>query len=129
MKDTHSTPMKIAVARHSDFTCIPHFGHAEQFAIFDISEDQPHLQEIRSNRPHCGDTGGDRPQLEQTVVLLADCAAVLAAKIGPCARDALIGHDIVPLEYEGQSLDEVLALLPTLKTRLRAYVQRRPVWR
>ncbi|NTU79516.1 MAG: dinitrogenase iron-molybdenum cofactor biosynthesis protein [Chloroflexales bacterium] len=121
--------MKVAVAGHPESTPIPHFGHAELFTIFDLSEDPPRLLEVRSNRPHCGDTGGDRPQLDQTVALLGDCVAVLAAKIGPCARDALIGHAIVPLEHEGQSAAEIPALLQTLKTRLRAYAQRRPAWR
>ncbi|NTU85221.1 MAG: dinitrogenase iron-molybdenum cofactor biosynthesis protein [Chloroflexales bacterium] len=116
--------MKIAIAGHPETTLIPHFGHAELFTIFDVSEAQPRLLETRWNRPHCGDSGGDRPQLEHTVALLADCTAVLAGKIGPCARDALIEHEIIPMEHAGLSLDEAQGLLPKLKIRLRAYAQR-----
>jgi predicted Fe-Mo cluster-binding NifX family protein len=118
--------MKIAIAGHPETTLIPHFGHAEFFTIFDVSEVQPRLLETRWNQPHCGDGGGDRPQLEDTVTLLADCAAVLASKIGPCARDSLIEQAIVPIEHAGISLDDAEALLVKLKVRLRASAQRRP---
>lgn len=121
--------MKVAVAGHAEGTRIPHFGHAELFTIFDCSEDQPRLLEVRSNRPHCDEEGGDRLDLDQTVMLIGDCVAVLASKIGPCARDALMGQEIVPLEYEIQDLDGVPALLERLKVRLHAYARRRAAGR
>ena len=93
--------MKIAVAGQAAPGRIAHFGHAVSFEIFDIDVEPPRLLQTRQVTPHCVGNRGDGWRLTQSVELLSDCVAVLARRIGPCARDALRQHDIIPVEHSG----------------------------
>ncbi len=106
--------MKIAVARYRDHLDNAHFGYADHFEIFEVAQEVARsaqgsapvavLVESRTNTPHCGDDGGDQDLLGSAAGVVGDCAAVVARKIGPCARDALLGRNIIAVEHEGPGL-------------------------
>lgn len=96
--------MKVAVARHPRTPVNAHLGYAAFFTVHDISGEPPTQVEIRENVPHCGDDGGDQLLLDEAVNALSDCVAVVAAKIGPCARDALLAKGIIAIEHDGPGL-------------------------
>jgi nitrogen fixation protein NifB len=96
--------MRAAVARHPRTPVNAHLGHAAYFSIHDISSEPAPLLETRVNVPHCGDDGGDHLLLDEVVNALSDCVAVVAAKIGPCARDALLARGIIAIEHDGPGL-------------------------
>jgi len=96
--------VKVAVSRHPASPVNAHLGYAEYFTIYDISGESPRRIEKRANDPHCSDDGGDHDRLDRAADLLADCVAVVAAKIGPCARDALFVRGIAAVEHPGPEL-------------------------
>ena len=67
-----------------------HFGRSKSFYIVDIQPDGSFtILERRSVDPLCQDGGHSDSAFAATIELLRDCAAVLAAKIGPGARKQL----------------------------------------
>ena len=110
--------MKIAIAGQAATTLNAHFGYAEFFQIFDIREDPPRFLETRRNAPHCVGGGRKESRLEQSVELLADCVAVMASNIGPCALDALLSNNIIAVEHPGNGLDGAGSLVAAIRTHL-----------
>lgn len=97
--------MRIAVGRRGDELANSHFGYAEFFSIFDVTDSgAAELVQTRLTGSHCGDDGGDQRHLAETVAALADCVAVVAARIGPCARRQLAEFDILAAEADGPGL-------------------------
>jgi len=85
---------RVAVASSDGKFVNRHFGHAEQFLIYEIAEDNCNYVETRSNAPLCGDQGHNDDQLAGIVKLISDCRVVLVAKIGPGALDGLQSQGI-----------------------------------
>ncbi len=113
--------MRIAVAGSAATgTSNAHFGFAEHFDVFDLdlTDQQPHFVETRRSTPHCRDTGGDRSLLDRSADLLADCQAVVAAAVGPCARRALTRRGVLAVEHDGPGLTGADALLSAVRTHL-----------
>ena len=96
--------MKVAVSRRPKVGINAHFGYAEFFEIYDVSGDKALRVETRFNDPHCSDAGGDHDLLDRAADLVADCVAVVAGRIGPCARDALLARGIAAVEHDGPGL-------------------------
>lgn len=96
---------KVAVAS-SDFRVVnQHFGRAGEFLIFQhLQEGGFQFLEKRETKPLCSGGEHNEGQLERTVVLLADCRAVLVSQIGPGARAGLtargITAEVLPLYIE-----------------------------
>ncbi len=101
--------VRIAFTRCSGDPRLGHFGHAEEFVIYDVGADDATLIETRRNDRFC-QAGPDQSTLESTVALLGDCRAVVTAAAGPCSRQALDALGVSAIEYEG-TLDEALAQL------------------
>jgi nitrogen fixation protein NifB len=108
--------VKVAVARHPQVPENAHFGYAESFEILDASLDPPVLLEVRPNLPHCGEDGGDHSLLDDVADLLSDCVAVVAAKVGPCGREALLDRRIAVIEHDGPGVDGADAELATVRS-------------
>jgi len=100
---------RIAFARNSEDLQLGHFGHAEEFVIYDLGDEDATLIETRRNDRFC-QAGPDEGALSSTVALLQDCRAVITAAAGPCSRQALEAIGVSAIEYEG-TLDEALAQL------------------
>ncbi|MDQ1289889.1 MAG: hypothetical protein QG622_3455 [Actinomycetota bacterium] len=107
--------MRIAVARADGAEENAHFGYAERFSIYDVNDTGTHLVDERDATGHCLGHGGDQALLHRSVALVADCVAVVALRIGPCARRALDAEGVLALEHPGPGL----AGADTLVTRPR----------
>lgn len=82
-------PVRIAVASQDGEVVDQHFGHAEQFLVFELrsSEADSGVErfvylETRASQPACVRHDHDDDRLARTVDLISDCAAVLVARIG-----------------------------------------------
>ncbi len=93
--------MKAAVASTDGKIINQHFGHAEQFLIFDLSQPDPRFIELRRCLPICGTSG--RPghsedAMEERVRLIGDCRAVICSRIGYGMQRKLADRGIRPVE-------------------------------
>jgi predicted Fe-Mo cluster-binding NifX family protein len=81
---------RAAVAAQPESMVTQHFGRATVFHIFDVRVDGWELLESRENDASCSGEGDRHDSLlAQAADLVADCDAVLAARIGPGAVRAL----------------------------------------
>jgi len=80
---------KVAVASSDGKVINRHFGHAEQFLVFELGEEEFRFLESRDNLPPCLFQEHDEELFDRTVALLSDCRVVLASRIGPGAAAAL----------------------------------------
>jgi nitrogen fixation protein NifX len=88
---------RVAVASTDGKYVNEHFGRAKQFLIFEVNEKDHQFIELRQNQPSCHVEQADESGHLQTVKLLADCKAVLVARIGPGAEQYLKQHGIKAL--------------------------------
>ncbi len=91
----------IAVATKGGGAVNQHFGHAEEFWVYEAGEKWAHLVGTRSVARYCdgpSECDEDDSVLDRTVRLLSDCAAVLCSKIGNGPREALAAAGIEAVE-------------------------------
>ncbi|MFC0243765.1 NifB/NifX family molybdenum-iron cluster-binding protein [Rhodopseudomonas telluris] len=94
--------IKIAIATGNGVGATDHFGYALQFQIWDMSGPQARLLETRRNTPACGADRSEqrRDPLDVSVDLVADCRAVVVAKIGECGINRLNALGILVFETD-----------------------------
>jgi len=85
---------RVAVASSDGKFVNQHFGHAEQFLIYEIAEGNCKYVETRSTVPLCNDQEHSDDRLTGIVKLISDCRVVLVAKIGPGALSGLQSQGI-----------------------------------
>jgi predicted Fe-Mo cluster-binding NifX family protein len=85
---------RVAVASSDGKFVNRHFGQAEQFLIFEISEGNHKYVETRSTAPLCNDQEHSDDRLAGIVKLISDCQVVLVARIGPGALSGLQSQGI-----------------------------------
>jgi nitrogen fixation protein NifB len=76
----------VAVATKGGGLVNQHFGHAEEFWVYEAGENWARMVQTRSVARYCAgpsECGEEESVLTKTVRLLSDCAAVLCSKIGP----------------------------------------------
>ena len=102
--------VRLAFAGDSENRQLDHFGHAQEFVVYDLDDSAAALVETRLIDAFCaaGPRGDDA--LAATTKLLSDCQIVISAAVGPCVQDALAKNGLVTLEYDG-TIDEALAQL------------------
>jgi nitrogen fixation protein NifB len=95
-------PTRVAIATGDGVAVTEHFGYATQFQIWDFSGAMPRLVETRRNLPACGaDRGGAlRDPMDVSVDLVADCRAVVVARIGECGLNRLTELGILAFESD-----------------------------
>ncbi|HXZ15841.1 MAG TPA: NifB/NifX family molybdenum-iron cluster-binding protein [Roseiarcus sp.] len=93
--------MRIAIGTHNGVRVSEHFGHATRFEIWEVSPNGARLVESRVNRPSCG-VGSDRADefMDASVAAVADCRAVVIARIGECALNRLDKLGILAFEAD-----------------------------
>jgi len=104
--------IKIAVASKDGKYIHPHFGHAEQFLIFEIDGGKFEFLEIRPTDPPCFGGRHDENRLAKSIDVIADCRAVLASQIGPGAAGALLARGIKPYvtrDFISDALQELVS--------------------
>lgn len=87
---------RVAVATRTGGLVDQHFGHARELLVYDVSRDGARLAGRRTTAACCSGSEGDDGALEVVLRALADCDAVLVAKIGPCPRRQLAAAGIEP---------------------------------
>ena len=83
--------IKIAFPTNDGITIFPHFGRAEQFKVFTLSENQPTTFEMRSNKEQCNhDHHGEHEHHQhKSFDVIKDCQLVIAGGMGQRAYDSL----------------------------------------
>ena len=90
-------PLRVAVASSDGKYINQHFGHAQQFLIFDIHDDGNYgFIELRKSPPSCSGGVGNGNARAKTLDLIKDADVVLVSQIGPGAASSLIAHGIQP---------------------------------
>ena len=104
--------MRVAVASDDGKSIQQHFGRTSRFLIYEIDGLGARFIEWRENEPSCNPARRlhSEARLAQSVDLISDCRAVLAAQIGSAAQDSLNRNRITPLEVTGL-IDTVLSRL------------------
>ena len=94
-------PVRVAIGTHTGARVSEHFGHATRFEIWELGPDGARLVESRVNRPACG-VGSDRADelMDASVAAVADCQAVVVARLGECALTQLDKLGILAFETE-----------------------------
>jgi predicted Fe-Mo cluster-binding NifX family protein len=92
---------RVAIATHSGVRVSEHFGHATRFEIWEVRPEGSRLVETRINRPPC-DSGSDRADqmMDASVAAVADCRAVVVARLGDCALTRLDKLGILAFETD-----------------------------
>jgi len=112
MPDSGKT-YRIAAASTDGKVINEHFGRAASFLIYDIDAAGFSFVEKREIiKPLCGSCadGHNDDSLSASVEALADCAAVVAERIGPTGRRALALNNISVFE-QPDKIDNVLTKL------------------
>lgn len=115
LKLVHSTEaapamsVKIAFASSDRKAVDQHFGAAEAFVIYELSEDDARV--VEAVQFHDSDTAmdGHEGKLAAKIGLLDGCAAVYCNAVGASAIKQLLAAGIQPMKVaEGASVDELL---------------------
>ena len=123
VKPTEEADMtvKIAFATSDRKAVNQHFGAAEAFAIYEVSENDAKLIEVAEFMETAMD--GHEGKLAAKVELLGDCAAVYCNAAGASAIQQLLAGGIQPMRVdEGSAIEELLCGLQ------KNLVEEPPVW-
>jgi len=102
--------VKIAFASNDRRLVNQHFGAAEAFAIFEMSETDSRLMEVAEFIETAMD--GHEGKLAAKVELLDGCAAVYCNAVGASAIQQLLAKGIQPMRVdEGAAIDGLLSCL------------------
>jgi nitrogen fixation protein NifB len=88
---------RVAVATRSGGLVDQHFGHAREFLVYDVDRDGARLAGRRAVDRYCAGAEGEGDALAVALRALADCDAVLVAKVGRCPRALLAAAGIEPV--------------------------------
>lgn len=104
-------PLRVAVASSDGKFINQHFGHAEQFLIFDIDDEGNYeYLELRKNEPTCSGGNHTAGSMKDAVGVLDGVKVVLVAQIGPGASQNLLNNGIQSFSVPSY-IDEALKKL------------------
>jgi len=93
--------MKVAFASTDKIHVDEHFGHAEQFFIWEVGPDASAFSGIVQVTAEAG-AGHSDDKIEARAAALADCALVYVAEIGGPAAARLVAKKIHPIKSKDQ---------------------------
>jgi nitrogen fixation protein NifB len=101
MNETPS-PIKLRVAVSSETGRLvdSHFGKANTFMIYEVSEDE--IRHLEDREVDAEWEPGNSPRSASRVKVIADCDAVVTSRIGTHAQDSLAEHGVLGVEYPYQ---------------------------
>jgi nitrogen fixation protein NifB len=88
---------RVAVATRGGGLVDQHFGHARELLVYDVTREGVRLAARRSTEVYCSGGEGDDDALAAALRALADCDAVLVAKVGRCPRGQLAAAGVEPV--------------------------------
>lgn len=100
----------VAVATTGGGKVNQHFGHADEFQIYELTASSTTFVGHRRVDLYCQGGYGEDEQLPSIVNAINDCHAVLVSKIGACPRDELLAAGIEPVEEYAHEFIEKAAL-------------------
>lgn len=101
--------LKIAFASSDRKQVDQHFGAAEAFCVYQLSEDEAKLVEVVEFSDSDVAMDGHEGKLAGKIGLLAGCAAVYCNAVGASAIKQLLAAGIQPMKVEeGAVIDELL---------------------
>ncbi len=100
----------VAVATKGQGKVNEHFGHANEFQIFEVSAANATFIGHRRVDHYCQGGWGEDDVLPSVITAINDCHAVLVAKIGACPRDELKEAGIEPVAQFAHEFIEMAAL-------------------
>lgn len=103
---------KVAVASSDGIVVNQHFGRADTFYIFEVSEaNEYRLLETRTVTPICNRRDHDDDELRDNVGKFQDCRYILVSRIGSGAANVVEQSGIIPMELPGiigESIDKLI---------------------
>jgi nitrogen fixation protein NifB len=101
---------RVAVATRSGGLVDQHFGHAKELLVYDVARDGVRLVGRRATAAYCVGGEGDDDALTLALRALADCDAVLVAKVGHCPKGQLAAAGVEPVTEHAFQPIEAAAL-------------------
>jgi nitrogen fixation protein NifB len=101
---------RVAVATKAGGLVDQHFGHAREFLVYDVTASEARLVGRRATAATCTGGEGDDDALAVALRALADCRAVLVAKVGHCPKGQLAAAGIEPVTAQAFRPIEAAAL-------------------
>ncbi|MDE5779489.1 MAG: dinitrogenase iron-molybdenum cofactor biosynthesis protein [Lachnospiraceae bacterium] len=103
---------KVAVASSDGIAINQHFGRADTFYIYEVTEEGKHkLLEIRTVTPVCSGGNHNDHALRSNINKLKDCRYIVVSRIGMGAENAMEQSGIVPMELPGMIEDSIDKLI------------------
>lgn len=104
-----SPALRIAVASQEGLAVSEHFGHAKRFFIYELDGETARLLEQREVSHYCLGGSSDKSALAQILDTIADCQAVLVAKIGDGPTEKLAAKGITAVsDYAWEEIEPSL---------------------
>lgn len=88
----------VAVASKGGGLVNQHFGHAKEFLIYEVDGNTVSFVGHRKVDHYCQSGFGEEATMQGILTTIADCQAVLCAKIGACPQQQLRQAGITPFE-------------------------------
>ena len=101
---------KVALASSDGINVDTHYGRAQKFFIYTVSEEDYDFVEERRVQPVCMEGFHDRAKMEESVALFTDCLYVVASRIGQGAASSLAARGINCMEIPGTIDDALLKI-------------------
>jgi nitrogen fixation protein NifB len=101
---------RVAIATKGGGLVDQHFGHARELLVYDVARHGARLVARRTIDRHCAGGDGDDDALAVALRALADCDAVLVARVGHCPRGQLAAAGIAPVTEHAFQPVEAAAL-------------------
>lgn len=106
---------RIAVASSDGVEVDLHFGHAGEFQIYDIKDENYSFLESRYARPSCQHKSHNTNRFDRVIELLSDCDAIFVNQIGSGAAEYMITNGVRVFEAPYR-IEEVIQI--TLEQKL-----------
>jgi nitrogen fixation protein NifB len=100
----------VAVATKGGGRINEHFGHAQEFQIYELNTTGAKFVGHRRVDLYCQGGYGEEDTLPTVIRAINDCAAVFVAKIGGCPRDSLKVAGIDPVDRYAHEFIEQSAI-------------------
>lgn len=107
-KSVNTPKILVAVATKGSGLVNQHFGHAKEFQIYEVDGNEAKFVGHRKIDHYCQGGYGEKATLENIIKAIADCKAVLVAKIGESPKEKL--HEMGIQAVEAYDAIEKVAL-------------------
>jgi len=101
----------VAVASSDGIVVNNHFGRAEKFLIYEISDDDMKYIEERKVTPVCNGGNHEDGKLEENMRRISDCKYLLVSRIGQGAELVARNLGIEPYEIPGEIKESIEQLI------------------